>query len=100
MRSLSEQRDMTAMALRINRQDITRLVEGCCWVAERRKSRPDVIADYLRALRLLTEAQERAVELGMERGPLAELLPPMPIWNDDYRWADVLARKDCLARAA
>ncbi len=95
----SQQRDMTATALRLCRQDITRLVEGCRWVAERHKNRPDVIADYLRTLRSLTEAQERAAELGMDGGPLAELLPPLPIRNDDYRWADVLARY-CLARAA
>lgn len=95
----SQQRDMTATALRINRQDITRLVEGCRWVIDRRKSRPDVFADYLRTLRNLTEAQERAAELGMERGPLAAPMMPLPIWNDDYRWGDVLAG-NCLARAA
>lgn len=95
-----KQRDLAAMALRINRQDITPLVEGCRWVTERGKNRPDVFAEYLRILRSLTEAQELALGLGMDECPLAAPLAPLPIWNDDYRWGDVLARTNCLARAA
>lgn len=93
-----KQRDMTAMALRINIQDITPLVEGCRWLVEYRKDRPDVIAEYLRVLRSLTEAQAKAVEFGMGDGPLAQPIAPLPIWNNDYRWSEVLPKQ--MPRAA
>ena len=89
---LHQQRDMTALALRINRQDIDELVRNCRWLVEYQKDRPDVFAEYLRVLRSFTEAQERALELGMETCPLAAPIEPLKIWNDDYRWGDVLAR--------
>lgn len=87
-----KQRDMTAMALRLNRQDIDQLVRGCRNVIEYRRNRPDVFVEYLRTLRLLTEAQERAVELGMGDGPLAQPIAPLPIWHDDYQWPVALKR--------
>ena len=89
---LNQQQDMTAMALRINRQDIDELVKNCRWLVEYRKDRPDVVERYLFVLRSLTEAQERALELGMDDCRLAAPLEPLPIWNDDYRWGDVLDR--------
>jgi hypothetical protein len=87
-----KQRDMAAMALRLNRQIIDEDVRGCRWVVEYRSKRTDVHADYLRTLRLLTEAQALADKLGMQDCPLAHPIPPLEIWRDDFRWDDVLAR--------
>lgn len=89
---LSQQQDMTAMALRINRQDIDELVRNCRWLVEYRKDRPDVFAEYLRVLRSLTEAQERALDLGMDDCSLAAPIEPLPIWRDDYQWPALLDR--------
>jgi hypothetical protein len=88
----SRQCDMTADALRINRQDITELVRNCRWVVEYRKNRPDVVAEYLRVLRSLSEAQERASALGMGECRLAAPLAPLPIRRDEYHWAELLER--------
>jgi hypothetical protein len=90
--TLSQQRDMTAMALRINRQDIDELVRNCRWLVEYRKDRPDVVAEYLATLRSLTEAQERAVDLCMGDGPLAQPIAPLGIWNNDFQWPALLER--------
>ena len=101
MTSIHQQRDLVAGALRIGIQDIDELVKNCRWLVKYRKDRPDVVAEYLRVLRSLTEAQEMALELGMEACPLAAPIEPLKIWNDDYRWADVLARSaDRMAIAA
>lgn len=101
MATLQRQQDMAAMALRINRQDIDELVRNCRWLVEYRKERPDVVADYLRTLRAFTEAQARADELGMHECSLSAPIVPLPIWNNEYRWEDVLERV-CpkMARAA
>lgn len=101
--TLSQQRDMTAMSLRINRQDIDGLVRNCRWLVEYRKDRADVVAEYLRVLRSLTEAQAKAVDLGMGDGPLAQPIAPLPIWNDDFQWPALLERlavQPALRRAA
>jgi len=100
MSTLERQRDLAAMALRIGRQDIDELVRNCRWVLERKKDRPDVYERYLYVLRCLTEAQQLAGEIGMDGERLAQPLPPLEIWKNDYRWGDVLARTNCLARAA
>jgi hypothetical protein len=93
--TLSQKRDMTAMALRLNRQDIDELVRGCRNVVEYRRPAEKwnyVFAEYIRVLRSLTEAQERAAELGMGDGPLAQPIAPLPIWNDDFQWPALLER--------
>lgn len=95
-------RSRAHVALNLNRQDIDELVKGCRWVIEYRSKRTDVHADYVRSLRAFTEAQELARSLGMDGHPLLAPIEPLPIWNDDYRWADVLARTESpkLAKAA
>lgn len=100
MTTLYHQQESAAMALRIGRQDIDELVRNCRWVSERKKGRPDVYERYLHVLRCLTEAQQLAGELGMGGEPLAQPLAPLPIWKNDYRWSDVLARTETMARAA
>jgi hypothetical protein len=84
-------RDTLYTALRINRQDLPEMIRGCRWVIARGKNRPDVFADYLRVLRMFNEQCERAEAMGIG-GKLTEALAPLPIWNDEYRWEDVLER--------
>lgn len=100
---LHVQQDLTATALRINRQDIDELVRGCRNVVECRRPAEkwnDVFSEYLRVLRSLTEAQERALALGMQECPLAAPVEPLPIWRDEYQWAAVLERVAQMPRAA
>jgi hypothetical protein len=93
-------RDMLNTALRINAQELPELIRGCRWVIARGKNRPDVFADYLRVLRMFNEQCERAEAMGLD-GKLTEALGPLPIWNDEYRWEDVLGRvAPVMARAA
>lgn len=94
-----KQRDLMATALRINRQDITPLVEGCRNVVEYRRPAAKwnhVFVEYLRVLRCLTEAQEKASALGMDECPLAAPLAPLGIWRDDYQWTALLERLGAL----
>lgn len=101
-----KQRDLTATALRINRQDIDELIRGCRNVIEYRRPAAKwnhVFAEYLRVLRSLTEAQEMALALGMDECPLAAPIEPLGIWRDDFQWPALLERvavQPALRRAA
>lgn len=94
--------DRVEHVLRCCIRDLPEMIRGCRNVVEyRRPARWDfAFRDYLACVRRYSEMCDEAEEKGFA-GSLTRALEPLPIWNDDYRWADVLERV-CpkLARAA
>lgn len=95
--------DRVEHVLRCCRRDLPEMIRGCRNVVE--YARPArwnfAFTDYLNCVRRYSEMCAEANELGFA-GSLTTDLEPLKIWNDDYRWGDVLARVGGreLARAA
>jgi hypothetical protein len=99
----SSYQDRVQYVLRAAAQELPELIRGCRNVVEyRRSAKWDwVFRDYLACVRRYSDMCAEAEEHGFAGGKLTEALAPLPIWNDDYRWDDVLDRVGpALARAA